>query len=402
MNEKQIETEVRWMVTEFPAPGPGFEDRVLSAVPAERPRRGQSWAITVAAVLAIAIVATLVLGARLFGGHSPTPAAPRTAGPRFVYLESSFPDSTLVYADWSGKVVARRSVGFGTIYGASPDGSLVRASRGNATVLLSANGSVVAQLQSSSWIWADDSRHACMLDKQAGNIEYGTVGPAGFQFTAVHISGEPRSLASALMSVCSAQTGRLVITGSFAGCANCANGAGLAFVSVIDVRTGRVTYHHDYDGVGAPRALDGAMLSLSGLWLSPDGRYAAESDPTATTSRVRDLTSGALGDTLLGAGRGFSGDDSRLILVQGGGTPAAVTQVVEWRTDRIVWSHAGNDGEWLARPGGKELALTLTLRNGNEIIFVVPARGAAVQVAQVAAAKTIQGLHLQLVTIFRS
>jgi hypothetical protein len=266
MNDERMETEVRRMVTEFPAPGPGFEDRVLSAVPAERPRRGQAWTITAAAVLAIAIVATLVLGTRLVG-HSTTPAAPRTAEPRFVYLESGFPDSVLAYADWTGKVVARRSVGVGVIHGASPDGALVSAWPGNSRVLLSTNGSVVAQLPLSYWIWADDSRHACMLDKQAGNVEYGTLGPSGLQFTAVHISGEPRSLASAIMQVCSAQTGRLVIEGTFAGCANCANAAGLAFVSVIDVRTGRVTYHHDYDGVGAPRAWNWSMLSLTGQWV---------------------------------------------------------------------------------------------------------------------------------------
>jgi hypothetical protein len=347
MNDERIAEELRAALEAAHRPAdPGLEDRILQhtfqaggALPGRPSDRWRGVMVVTASVaLAALAVAALTLPrlARSMGRPTPvpagTPAAPTAREPSLVYRQGI--GSPYVRVNWNGHVLGQVVPPPGTMHVTmSPDGSVGLADGANA--LFAPNGEVLAHLpdgaNSANLVIADDSVHYCWLDQRMGSLVYGTV--RGSAVT-VPIRGETRSLVQAFAVGCSARMSRAVIASPTSCAATCfALASGAAFLSVVDLNSGQVTYQHDYQ----------ATPLVSVLKVSPDARYVSESGATSST-QVRDLTTGAVLATLQGVGLGFSGDDSRLVLDvhnSGEGPGSFVAEVVRWQNGQVIWRAGG-------------------------------------------------------------
>jgi hypothetical protein len=166
---------------------------------------------------------------------------------------------------------------------------------------------------------------------------------------------------------CDAQTDRAIV-GSF--------GQGLfaGHLWIFKLSTGSIVRAVDL-GQGA-----------AGSWVtaSTDGRMIAESvrpaAGTSTTTTVRRADDGAVLATVADfEARGFSGDGT--LLVGQRGPSNRTTEILEWRTGRVVWTATGyNYSSFLAEPGGSHIAVAESLNDSiaDQDVYIVASDGTSV------------------------
>jgi hypothetical protein len=390
VSERQIEREVRRLVAEFPAPAPGFEDRVLAALPADRRRPRQAWAAAAAAVLAIAVVATLVLGARQIVGRTApanppsghptgapaTPATPTPAPaptPLHVDRALAVPDSQPVMAfvdpddpaqvdaiPWSGGPAGRTGVHLpdrAAIWLPSPDGSRFLVGL-TAPEVRDRSGAITGALPRSDKglpVWADDSRHLCLTAGPAG----ATVGPATLELVQ---PGQPAHSVAQLGRVSGQSQSGLTVRA-------CSMAADVAVVTqdgpignavelwAVRLSSGAVLFHET-----PPSGAQGTTMVVA----SRDGQLIAEMAttccPTAVSSTtVRRTSDGAVVGRLDGRWvSGFSWDGQ--LVVTSDRNSGGTAQIVRWRTGEVLWTApAGTQlRSFRPEPGGQRLAVVTT------------------------------------------
>jgi hypothetical protein len=336
---------------DYVPPAPGLAERTLSRVRAGHhdERQGPHWSLgLVAAALAVVMVATLVLwrtGA-LPRDHQADQAPPRGPAPS----AAPSPDATFVYelagpktltrVDWSGRGRGGVQLPYddAVASGISPDGAYMwtRNPAGPGAAILDVRGRVVTTASFFAG-WADDSRHACDVErsKSAGpaisQLAVYQVTANGIKTTAVPVP--PLDQTGGLLA-CSIATDRAAVFD-----------AGATRVLLVQLSTGHVLSEVDQVPPG----------STAGLTASPDARYVAAYDLTSRSSTIWDLgTERAVGH-VPGFVDQFSGDGSRVVLntLQVGGS----CSVLDWRTGQLFWTGPGHAFNIRAEPGGRAIAI---------------------------------------------
>ena len=249
----------------------------------------------------------------------------------------------LVAIDWSGNIV-------GTMYPGqpvhqAPDGSRLT---GQDNTFMDAGGRVlgVQTLSYGNIVWAEDSRHYCIVSDGGSPQVSGQwleVGLPGAQPHRLAPLGNSGGRFGFSVLACNLANDRALV-------ADQGTQGNLSF-RVLTLSTGRLIYRRDYT--------DAQAVSVVG---SPDGRYFAESSTNGATNtlikRVGDgATLGRLGSDRVVA---FSADGNRVITSPAWTSAAREAQLVDWRTAKPVWSAALSDNLQiftLPRPGGSDLVI---------------------------------------------
>jgi hypothetical protein len=341
---------------DYVPPASGLAERTLGRVHAGRPeeRQGPHWSLgLVAAALAVVMVATLVLwrtGAGLPRTHQanllpaprPTPSAAPAPDATFVY-ELAGP-KTLTRVDWSGRGRGSVQLPYDDAVGSgiSPDGAYMwtKNPSGTGAAILDAQGRVVTTASFFAE-WADDSRHACEIEraKTAGpaisELAVYEVTAAGIKTTAVPV---PQLDQTGGLLACSFTTDHAVV-------ARFVNDATSPQLLLVQMSTGRIL-----------SKVDGFLPnSMEGVTASPDARYVAAYDPTTRTSTIWDMVSGKATGHVPGTVEQFSGDGARVVL---NSDPAGGScSVMDWRTGQVFWSGPGQTFRTEAEPGRRALVI---------------------------------------------
>jgi Big-like domain-containing protein len=283
---------------------------------------------------------------------------PTTTGPLIWYWGGG----RLIAVDWQGTDGVGQLMLTAALQ--SPDGSLLwyrspPAPPGVAPRVFDRTGAAAGTLPGDPIaIWADDSQHVCRI-------------AAGYGSTPSLYVQTPSSLGQSVMPL---QSGGWVAACSWA------NGRAV------------VVLHPNYliTGIEVIQLVDHKVLYQQGYpnppaWLaaSRDGLYAAEvygwpgsnTSSNAGMTMIRDLTTGQVVARLPNFdAHGFSWDGSLVVGVVGGQSAATEIQVVEWRTQRIVWrlpypgditSVPGVDLRVLPRPNANDVALAFPYSVGT-------------------------------------
>jgi len=361
---------------------PAMRRNVVEAVVAQ-PRRKSNlqWvAVAAAAILGIVVVAGLV-STRL-GHRASVPAAtpqagqlkdygPPPAGVPLIYLIDPRNGAWLQAYDWQGeprgtiKLPQPVASGYRTVY-AAPDGSgFVYQPQGGATQYLDRLGRPIASgflspvELGSGWLWADDSRHLCVVTfvSPSGDWRLYTKLPG----EADHLVGiiptvQPISLAS-----CSFRNDQAIVvngTGSWDGIQSPSE------LWVFRISDGKVLSDYTYPYPG----------SVATVVASSDGLLIAEksSQTGATRStvirRVSDRSVVASLDPSLQV-LAFSGDDSLVFVVSG---PDSVTtgrptllSLIDVRSGQVTWHEQGALMTGMEQPNGRDFEISLDAGHGK-------------------------------------
>lgn len=297
------------------------------------------------------------------------PQPPTTTGPLIWYWGGG----RLIAVDWQGT----DGVGQLMLNAAlqSPDGSRLwyrdppaPPPGGNPTPVFDRNGQAAGTLlEDPVAIWADDSRHVC--SETGSNASR----PALYVETP---GGPPQSVAAVPSggwpAACSWTDGRAVVV-LFANYT-------ITGIEVIQLVDHAVLYQQSYPN------------RVSWLTASRDGLYAAEVSgwPGADLTQIRDLVTGQVVARLPNFdAHGFSWDGSLVVGVVGEPSTVTEIQVMEWRTQRVVWrlpypgqitSVPSVDLRVLARPNSADVALAFPYNVATGAgwdLYVVHADGSA-------------------------
>ena len=359
-----------------------------------------------AGLLAAAATVAWLLGASACGrAAGPPPVGPPAPASDLVYYSTGDP-GVVNAVDWTGQprtpfalpptprgmphypgeTLPRRL----WIDSVSPDGSKILLGDGS---IRDRAGRVLATLAATDGLrptWADSSRHLCQLTTPGFALFTGgsLTGPA--QLTWVTPGSRPRVVAtvgqfgftsSVDVLACSEQSGVAVIADRTASGVTQAAKTGLDPVTtllVVRIADGSILYQRSYPVSAAP--ISGYVVAVS-----PDGRYAAETNLTLAArpaapggpTVIRELPSGAVVMTLEPLWvQGFSGDDGRIVVSAGPGL--AATEVLEWRTGAVVWTAGASSVLAVRQPGGSALMVRDV---ANLDLWLVAADGSARQVA---------------------
>lgn len=323
----------------------------------------------------------LLLGACQSPG-SPTAASPGTTspaggGPDLVWLQGDPTPRLHTLIDWSGQRQGSLLVE-GQIF-PSPDGRRVMV---GASMVLDSKGSSLGGVGLPGYdirdsMWADDSRHLCLLalplnsspDYVANSLWLVEPGKPARRVATV---GEPGALPG--LTACSIANDRAVIISDYSAHIPPPQGNRVlitAEVQVIGLSTGSAVYQHDYLSDTTPVAI----LATS----SADGRFLVENGVLKRDAVIRDLSTGKLLETLPGIDvAGFSWDGARLVERSPSGTDEAVT-VVDRLTQQVIWHQAAGGIDYLPRRQSSDLLFSVYGSSMVSTLILVPASGPAVR-----------------------
>ncbi|HKW71075.1 MAG TPA: hypothetical protein VJP81_10870 [Candidatus Dormibacteraeota bacterium] len=360
-------------------PAAGLRRDIVQAVLAP-PRRQTSmqWlAVAVAALLGMAVVVGL-MSARLAQKASVPAATPQAtpssldrdygpppAGVPLFYVESPSHRGWYIGFDWTGKPRGTIKVAIAqssSLYQA-PDGSgFAMEPSGNLGFyqFLDRLGQQVGidPTPYQSQMWADDSRHLCVLEGNSGQWKIGLRAPGAAPASLHQVALDSSNLRSDLInrgfSSCSAQNDRAIITYSFVGAP--------AEVWVVRISDGSILFHK-VDQANTFSAIvasgDGGLIAdNSGQSLGYD---AGPTPPATLIERAADGSTVRALDPSIRV-LAFSGDD-RLALVTT--APNAAGRVTHLALVRVA------DGSVLWRyDGGLQYTESLIEPNGSAIVVM--------------------------------
>jgi len=288
---------------------------------------------------------------------------PTTPGPLIWYWGGG----RLIAVDWQGTDGVGQLMLTPALQ--SPDGSLLwyrnppAPPSGSATPVFDRTGTRVGTLpQDPLAIWADDSQHVCRVTGTSASdvaLSVQAIGGAPQPVVRLPSGGWP--------AACSWAAGRAVVV--------LHPNYTITGIEVVQLVDHTVLYQQPYPNPPA--------------WLSAsrDGLYAAEvygwpgsnTSTIAGMTMIRDLRTGQVVTRLPNFdAHGFSADGSLVVGVVGGQSTVTEIQVVEWRTQRIVWrlpypgditSVPSVDLRVLPRPNQNDIALAFPYNVATETLW---------------------------------
>jgi sporulation protein YlmC with PRC-barrel domain len=275
---------------------------------------------------------------------SPSPSLPAT------------PSGVPVSIDWTTtRVVTIDGVTGGTM---APDGSRVY-SRSAVTARDGSQLGAVTPAGKIWWRWADDSRHLCAVYPPGLDLNGGATPVATALFTTLPGSA-PAEIATAGSNY--AQSGSTVLACSYSRRTATVGETCVMFTCetwTIDLLTHQVVGHARFDSQTPTTAV-----------VSPDGTLMAVSD--AVGANLYETYGGKLVGTLKDVRVDSFSGDSKLVLVEGGGSSSA--RLLEWRTgNRVAVLPPGQAVAYLAEPGGSRLAVAIGVSGATADGTVPPA-----------------------------
>jgi hypothetical protein len=303
---------------------------------------------------------------------NPTASATASASPAptaqtqliwYGFGDTALAGSNLVAKDWNGQprgTIALR------LAGQAPDGSKLLASDPTGQIWDS-SGNVLGTLPSvHSYVWwADDSNSLCMLGGTMRGDELEVVDVNGHATPVASIPPPASPPQVMKLAACSQLTHRAIVYGFGNG--------NVYSVKVVSLLDGHVIYQE---------AFPDAMVDLVA---SPDGQFVAERLPGSPgLTMIRDSTSGKIVGQLTGVYvHGFSWNGSLVGADTSGYAGPGQAEVIDWRTNRVLWRMADNSFPWvLARPFGTELAMAVWANGGATAgIYVIHADGRVTVIA---------------------
>ena len=346
--------------------------------PTERQLRPQSFAVVIAILITIAVVAGLLLsrlGHRTNIPAQPPPSGERDYGPppqgvALIYVIDPRNYAWLQAYDWQGN--PRGTVKLAPPFDAqsrsirmAPDGSAFLVDQGGkgASAYLDrlgrpipgpgpAPGTVAA-------MWADDNQHLCLvgLDKQTNEWSLSTQLP-GQSPKRVAVIARDQAVGQSAISVvgCSFLNERAILVRT-----TVAWPSELWAVSLADAR---VLYHEAITSntlASVAASPDARLIAESSALSGPNGGYGA---PPATGILSLDLGGRWLKSlTAYWQVLRFSGDASRVLVTtrfDDGQRPSPLA-IEDLALDKVVWKYSGAESLYssIAQPGGKDFALAL-------------------------------------------
>ena len=303
-------------------------------------------------------VAVVAMALLLVGCGAPPPGA-RVAATASPISPSSPPATSAgvpVSIDWTTtRVVTIDGVTGGTM---APDGSRVYSQ----SAVTARDGSQLGAVTPGGkiwWRWADDSRHLCAVYPPGLDFKGGATPVATALFTTLPGSA-PAELATAGSSY--AQSGSTVLACSYSHGTATVGETCVMFTCetwTIDLLTHQVVGHARFDSQTPTTAV-----------VSPDGTLMAVSDTVG--ANLFETTGGKLVGTLKDVRVDSFSGDSKLVLVEGGGSSSA--RLLEWRTgNRVAVLPPGQAVAYLAEPGGSRLAVAIGVSGATADGTVPPA-----------------------------
>jgi transcriptional regulator with XRE-family HTH domain len=353
--------------------------------------RGRRVAVLLAGLLAVLTIGTVADG-RLGAVTAPPEPAPILGPPppsAVVYLDAGDRtqlrrvgyDGSTVAGSWSttqGPVLST-AVAIQQVVGVSPDGEYavtLDAHRQNWLIVDPRDqvvATVLATMESTDFgAWADDSRHVCRMgiaDPLQWRVVIADVRDATSP-RVVPVSSLPYP-PYVTIAACDPARGRAVLVQPQTDTVPAPPRAARTAL-VVDLATGRIVTR-----VSIGDTTHGVVYSL-------DGRYLAAIDYERGTSSIVSLATGKTVGVEKGEIRGFSADDSRVVensRFEPVGSELGTTRVVDWRSGRVRYSHAGWTTTVRAQPGGAALALNVMrappsgAQGGPTDLVIVPAAG---------------------------
>jgi hypothetical protein len=314
----------------------------------------RQWLAVAAAIL---ITASIVVGlvAIRFVQH-PSPAGdfgPPPAGVQLIYVHDPNDPSRLIAYDWAGQQVGsvkpqHPALKVGASVRQAPDGQRFQVVGGDPVsgLFLDRLGQPLPnspQLAGSTrGVWADDSRHVCVMALNPSSQRWVLVTEApAYSEEFLTLPSVGRS--SILVVGCSWKNDRAILV---------RNDPPFSEIWVAKLSNGAILSHHTF-----------AAASVANLRASQDAAYIAlmpglEGDGVTRILRVSDWTQVATAgaSTVLG----FSGDDSLALLgdFPKSGAPPPTLRLVNWASGTTIWHGQGTNAfSILVRPGGRDFAI---------------------------------------------
>jgi hypothetical protein len=364
-------------------------------------RRGRRFWLWSALAAAIALFLTGCAN----GPHKANPPPPPSG---FVYYREAANPDKLVRTDWEGKPAG--GLALRGKFKASPDGSRLLLPDGQ---VMTAEGRMLPAAPPNS-VWADDSRHLCAILDADGN-------PANQPLPGQAVNGQlplnPAYPPAFLYALSAGEAPHKVApVPSFTGFS-----AGGPQVAACSLRSDVAVI--TYSSFARPwvaqvnRLSDGAHLlgppdpqanyprpNYTGVSaVSPDGQLFVVENVHSYSKEIRRLPDGEMLAQLPFYVRvsGFSADGTRLVAMDvpdcnlNGGVGPCISvaghphsnplaaRVIEWRTDREIWSADGYPGSFAARPGASDVAVHVCLdpRCSSNDVWLVGDRSTPRQIA---------------------
>jgi hypothetical protein len=309
-------------------------------------------------VIPISPLAVALLAVALSAGcASPKAAEAPRPGTNVFYLQHVGQSRQLVAYDWAGKVV--RTIHTAVSVGCcdvsqSPNGS--RISVGG--VVLNGMGRRLGPVRNlGDGVWADDDERQCFVGPASssqtpmgGPAELYLVGTVG-KVDRVARVGAYGPHTEFLVQTCDVASGQAVVFKNQLGMTT--------NVEVVDLTTGSV-------GRAGPSSAGGPCGSP---WaVSPDGRL--EATGSGAGGSICDVSSGKALGHIAGQPQSLSGS---LVAEVVSGRNGFTAEVVDWRTDQILWTSPVTSGLYprfatVAEPGGDGLAF-VTNDGGAWLVF---------------------------------
>jgi hypothetical protein len=311
-------------------------------------------------------------GAPATAAISPSPVGPLVGvdfgppptGVPLLWVNDPSHPGWLIGFDWTGKprgtAKLTQQVGPFDRFSQAPDGSgfaYEPNAKGGFQVFFDAMGNPFASsgppVGDQSEMWADDSRHLCILDSATLHWTLGLAVPGAAPNPVNEIALDPLSLARSgiiafSFAACSARNDRAVIRYSYPGRPTA--------YSVVRISDGAVLQQRTYPAG-----------QVENVVASMDGTLIAENSGVTLIRRASDLSLTNSLDPNLRV-LAFSGDDSSVLVStapQGAAQPAN-QEVLDLQSGRVIWRGEGTAAlsSFAVQPGGNAFALALTT-DGN-------------------------------------
>lgn len=409
---KDLRSEIRAAFEreqEMNPPTPGLRQTIVRAV-STRPQRQRNlqWVAVAAAVLFTALVVSGLMSTRLLRSSvpthpAPTPSAhaspvsdygPPPAGVALIYVQDPSHPGWYTGFDWTGKPR-------GTIKLASPDpnGRLTQSSDGSGFAFDPAGKGGYAQFldrlgQSigtdpthyQSELWADDSRHLCVLsgDVQSGyRIGLRTPGAPAASMHAVAVNPslfDPQVPALAIVG-CSVANDQAILSYNVFGSE--------ANVWVARLSDGTILLHRRYPA----NAVSDVVASSDSTWIAENSSKSVGylGGNTAPQTVIRLVSNSAVVinlDPSYGV-IAFSRDNSQALVYTSPLASGVATHlaVVNLRSGAVVWRSDGTQelSAWLVQPDGGGFALLLKAPSSSSVhpavsLVIVESNGTEIDV----------------------
>ena len=339
------------------------------------------------AVLAAAILVTTGCSGSKESAAASSESTVSASVPGFLSLPLGGDKHTVTLWSWGGKQVSQAHTGpvadCCTTVNQSPDGSRILVWQGSgAEIIDSSSGKVLGTSADANGMWADDSQHLCFVRSNPSGVEVGTgelvLSDPGHSERVVAQVGPYGVEQEQRMAYCSIAQNEAIVFLLTMGT--------VSKVTEVSLKTGAITT--------PPWAAPCQTSCTPPVAVSGNGKYVLES--RSGGGQIVDAASGKILGSLTGQPESISWDGNVVVEFSTQGTGTASydeVQVVDWRTNTVLWTGGSTEGSSpaspcagpnaavAARPATDDLALDLSggcgLQYGQGALWLIPAHGTA-------------------------